>query len=159
MSTSKTVFIVLATILGLVLLNYIMKKYRLAQLQGRPLTLNDLLGTPTPNPITHSFSFSGGKCYDVSKDTINGNTSSSLTDISNCYNLPDFQSALKDEYTNIQNQLATPPMNPPDQNDIDHRAQLTQRANDITELFRKIKGCTEGQIFDWNTLTCFTPTL
>lgn len=116
--------------------------------------------TPVVDDILSSadqegFGYKNGKCYEVTRNTITGNTTVTETGISNCYKTRAFLQAMKDEYNSIQNRLASPP-NPSDPNDATYRATLQARATEILNLLKQIKGCATLDGFDISTMVCVT---
>lgn len=140
---------IILVVAGIIVLAFVIQRYRDAKADGRAFTFDDLLSTPT----TTGIQYKDGKCYNVKYNSITGQSTSTEISITDCYKTKAYQNALVDEYNGIQLRLATPPNNS-DPNDAILRAQWVQRAMDIKVIFKTIKGCNVTDDFNMTTLTC-----
>lgn len=142
---------ILLLALAVIGLAYIFKKWQQAKAEGRPLTLDDILSTPTQQGI--GYNKADGKCYQVKYNSITGQKETTEIALTNCYKLKTFQNAIKAEWENLQNLLASPP-NPNDPNDQQKRNQWTARALEIKNIFKQIYNCQNTDDFDFSAMAC-----
>lgn len=143
------ILLIAGAILGLA---WLISRYRNAMATNGTFTFDDILSSATQE----GYGYKDGKCYQVKYNSITGQKETIEVSIQNCYKLKTYQKALKDEWTNIQNRLASIP-NPNDPNDAQMREDLRRRANEIKNIFKQIYGCTQMQDWDMNTMACITP--